>query len=126
MKWKAELIEVATIISQMAFLFYSWWSKWLAEEGSEISIASIVLIIGVLGGVFMWFQKTTNNEENKHLLNIVRWVGGIIGTIGAYLVFIPVTSLIFHSKVTALLLATGFFLPLLVRKLPASMRTSNA
>lgn len=126
MKWKVELTGEAALISQMAFLFYAWWSKWLVEEGSEIQIALIVMTIGFLGGILMWIQKPINNEGNKYLLNIVRWVGAIISTIGVYLVFIPVMLLIFHSTITALILIFGFFSPLFIYTLPPLKSASNA
>jgi len=126
MKWKVELIGETAIISQMAFLFYAWWSMWLAKEGSEFSIALIMLAIGIIGGLFMWLQKPIEQEENKRILNIVRWVGAIVSTIGVYLVFFPVMTLLFHSKTTAIILVSGFFSPLLIYKLPTFKSVNNA
>jgi len=126
MKWKYELIIQTTIIFQLLFLFYTWWSKFITREGSIPYIIAIVIIIGFIGGALMRLQKTKYTKENKNLFTIIRLVGALISTISVYLALIPIITIFYQSKASALLLMFGFLSSWLISKLPVIKGTQNA
>jgi len=116
MKWKVELIAQLVIVSQLVLLFIIWWYKLLIPENPHIIVSLIWLTIGVLGGVAMARQKPIKKEQDKNIFITVRVIGALISTVGIFMLFIPLFELLFHSKLTAFLIITGFFSPILIYK----------
>lgn len=124
MTWKLELIIDATLICQMATIFYAWRADWLVQNETTIAVA--VFIIGIVGGLATWLFRNLPIDENKGGLITVRIVGAVLTALGVVFVFVPFLTIILHSGLAASFIIAGIVIPVLCYKNPASKRKLNA
>ena len=117
MKWKSSLIENVTLIVQMSVLYVAWLYKWLVAEDGPLFAAIYIFVIGVISSFILASQQADNGSQSRKLELGIRLVGALILTAGAFLVVIPVSSIIAHSALAVLLFLSGILAPWLLPKI---------